>query len=329
LFLKITIWSDFIIINNKKVTSTEAFNIQNEKVRGTEVLRLFNENYLTGEVEELDLSNFSVIDKTEAQRIREQKRAFLEKKALLGSLSERSFVWAIYQTSTLLLEQLSSTFVTMLFYLITYCGYSGFLTSGKQPICRDQLEEVLGVGRTTAWKFWNAISELGLCIEADDKSIVVNKDFFRRGEIKKSEIAEMASNDTYVTKLYINAIRSLYESATVSSRKTLCYLFQVMPYVNRQYNIICHNPLEKNLKQIRPMNLGEVCNVLGYSDENTSRLLSALLDAKFNSKDGIESAMRYVVSDRLRDRRSYNMFVNPNVYYAGTRWDEVKVLGQF
>lgn len=300
-----------------------------EKVINSGSLRLFSEDYSTGEVLELDLNDYEVKDRAEAQRIRKQREDYLSKKVLLSTLTDYPFVWAVYQTSTLLLEQLPSTHVSMLFYLITYCGYDGLLSTGKLPIRKEDLSGLLKVSRTTAWRFWESILGLDICSEADDGRIVVNEDYFRRGSIKQQELVAMASRGTYVTRVYVDAIRSLYERSVTSSKKTLCYLFQVIPFLNREYNIVCHNPLESDLEKIQPMNLGEFCNAIGYNDKNASRLLSYMLEPKFDGRGGVESAMRYVVSDKLRDKRSFNMFINPNVYYAGTSWDQVKILGQF
>lgn len=290
---------------------------------------MFKENYLTGESVELDLNDYIVTDKTTEQWHREQRKKALEKKAIIEARADYPFVWALYSGSSLLLQELSGSHVSMAFLLATYCDYDGFLSTGKAPVQKEQLEKLLGVSRSTAWRFWETVSNLEIFEESEDKRILVNDEYFRRGKIKKSEFATMSAQNKFVTRLYIHAIRSLYEKATSSSIKSLCYLFQIIPYLNREYNIICHNPLEEKLELLKPMNLGEFCRTVGYDENNSSRLLSALIEPKFKNGNKAESAMRYVISSKLRDKSSYNLFVNPNVYYAGTRWDEVKVLGQF
>ena len=58
-----------------------------------------------------------------------------------------------------------------------------------------------------------------------------------------------------------------------SKHTNLGYIFKLIPYVNCEYNIICHNPLEKDLDLIEPMTVGEFCEAIGYDKTNASRLI--------------------------------------------------------
>ena len=58
----------------------------------------------------------------------------------------------------------------------------------------------------------------------------------------------------------------------------------MMPYVNVQWNIVCHNPLEDHLEMIEPMTLGEFCDVIGYDRTHAQRLLDNYRKITFNWK---------------------------------------------
>ena len=145
----------------------------------------------------------------------------------------------------------------------------------------------------------------------------------------KKKLAAMAEDDIYVARGYIKSIRYLYETAEPGARNYLGYLFQLLPFVNREYNIVCRNPLEEELDKIQPMNFGEVCAALGYNTENSSRLLRGLLSLKFTAYGKTQGCVRYVVTDSVSNRSTYKVFLNPNVLYSGSHTQEVEVLGRF
>lgn len=293
------------------------------------------------------MQNYVITDKSEVERRRKAaakrcaREAAIERQILrqeaagqlsgTGGTPSNSFVWVVYESSAILFDTMEkSSHVTMLIYLSTFCSYDGGVLWGGLPASRHDLPTILGVSEREAQRFWSAVSEIGACRE-EDRVLRIDSRFFRRGKVRSSEIKAMAGRNTYLTRMYIDAVRSLYKSAKPRSLKTLAYIFQVMPFVNREYNVVCHNPLETVLDLVVPMTLGELCDTLGYYGANSARMIDGLLQAKFflpgaNKEEG---AVRYVISDRLRDRRGYTLFINPKVYYAGSNWDEVKILGQF
>lgn len=293
------------------------------------------------------MQNYVITDKAEVERRRKaaEKRcareAAIERQILrqeisgqlsvTGGMPSSSFVWVVYESSAVLFDTIEkSSHVTMLIYLSTFCNYDGVVLWEGLPALRRDLPAILGVSERETQRFWSAVSKIGACRE-EDGVLRMDSRFFRRGKVRSSEIKSMAGRNTYLTRMYIDAVRSLYKSAKPRSFKTLAYIFQVMPFVNREYNVVCHNPLETVLDLVVPMTLGELCDTLGYYEANSARMIDGLLRARFSLSEGSreESAVRYVISDRLRDKRAYTLFINPNVYYAGSNWAEVKILGQF
>lgn len=291
--------------------------------------RIFLEDTRTGEiVTELSLEENVVINKDAAQKAQEEKEQRLNEHYKRRSAME--FVWVLYQASTGLATTLSAKYVAMLFYLATYYQYSGGLGTGKKGIDKKQLPKLLQVSEKTAYRFWNAVQSAGIGEEDPNGNLLLNKRYFLKGNLPtKKKLAVMASDNTYVARGYIKSIRHLYETAEPGARNYLGYLFLLLPFVNREYNIVCHNPLETDMSKIQPMSVGEVCLALGYDTDNSSRLMRELLELKFTAYDKTQGAIRYVVTSNVSDKSAYKLFLNPNVLYAGSHTKEVEVLGQF
>ena len=293
-------------------------------VAGNERLRIYKENVNTGEIHELWLGDYVITSKAE---LAERKKR-MDEKTQMFTRSEARFVWAIYKLSARLFEELKESYVSMLFFLATFCGWNGHLTTGRKDIKKADLPGLLDMSRETVNRFWNAIVKAGIAREDDDGLLYLNEDYFRKGKLTSEMVGELSQQHTAISRLYVSSVRDLYKRATPRSRKTLAYLFLMMPYVNLDYNIVCYNPLEDDLEKIEPMNLNELSKTIGYGEENASRLLSNLLKLKFTVLEKEESAVHGVLSD-VNGRREYKLFVSPDVYYAGRNWDEVKVLGKF
>ena len=82
------------------------------------------------------------------------------------------------------------------------------------------------------------------------------------------------------------------------------------------------------MKKIKPMTLGGFCRILGYDETHSSRLFSVLFEPMFTTEYGTQSAVRYVAT-KSTAKKTYNIFINPRVYYAGDNWKEVEILGAF
>ena len=239
------------------------------------------------------------------------------------------FVWSVYKLSARLMDELPGKYVAMLFYLATFDGYEGYLSTGKKPIFRKQLPKILGVTETTAYRFWKALLKASIAAEETEGKLSLNREYFQIGSLVRRELAILEEQEMYLSRAYVKSIRDLYETSQPGTRNYLGHLFQILPFINREYNIVCHNPLETNLEEIRPMSFGEVCEAIGYDTENASRLLRELLKLKFTVNGKLQGAMGYVVTSNLSDRRTYEVFINPNVLYAGSHQKEVEVLGAF
>lgn len=296
------------------------------------VYQLYQVDSYTGEVNEVDLETVSIVQRDTLNNYRKRQEAdsIKERRAQYAAAkSKNPFVWEIYEISKMRWPDISAPNITRMMYLSTYLCHEGYLaTNQHRPMQKSQIQEILGCSERQFYKFWKEMTAAGVFVEKADGIYSDTSKLFKGSLGSPKQIAELADSGQYVMRLYVDGVRQLYEKATDKSLKTLSYVFQILPYVNREFNIVCHNPLETDLKLIKPMTLGEFCETVGYDPKNAYRMSTQLLDPSF-MVDGVEQgAVRYVV-DKSLDRRTFSIFINPNVYYAGFNSEQIEVLGAF
>ena len=189
------------------------------------------------------------------------------------------------------------------------------MVSEDESMTKKQMREILRVSEDTFHKFYISLTNTGILSEDIDKCLYLNTSIFKRGAIK-----DVKNIDCNRTRLYIKSIRSLYTQAKISEHKLLSYLFQAIPFVNVNYNILCFNPLENDLQKVKPMIMKDFCVIIGYSQDNDRRLKTKLKGLRLH---------QLPVFSFIDNADGLFCYINPNVYYAGNKWEEVKVLGRF
>ena len=243
--------------------------------------------------------------------------------------NHEKFVYYLHSRHSNILHDMQPSHITRLIYIATYLSYDGMLiTNSYTPMNKDNVEKLMCISKMSFYIFWKDMIQREIFIEKDD-GIYLNEDIFFRGKLTNRKAYHRLADNTIATRLYVTGIRKLYERSTPHSHKTLSYIFQILPYVNKQYNIICKNPLEEDYDLIEPMTLGEFADVIGYNKKNVGRLANLLLEPTFDiQEDEDVTAIRYVITKSLK-KESMMMFINPRVYYAGDYADKVKALGVF
>lgn len=226
-----------------------------------------------------------------------------------------SFVWLLYNAGKALDLGIAPDDLTRLIFISTYMDYNNRLMLSENRLMRkSDVQKILKTSEKTFYRFWKAITDVGLLeVQTDTEELYLNTEIFRRGSAIKNE-------DVDRVRLYRRSIRTLYNQAKVREHKLLSYLFQAIPFVNINYNIICHNPTETDLDLIEPMTMGDYCNIIGYSADNCRRLKTLLKKLMLN---------KTIVFSFVDNANGLFCYINPNVYYAGNNWDKVEVLGEF
>lgn len=214
-----------------------------------------------------------------------------------------------------------------LVYLETYGAYSDdsgnrLKLSSKTNMKRDDLKKVLRLGRDAVNDFWNEVNPRYL-IE-DENGLILNSEFFIKGQLPSGR------SETYY-RAYIRGVRKLYEGTPKSRHKHLGYFFELLPYINVEFNTLCFNPLEADADKIEHMTVDEFCEMIGYNANRRDRLLGIYKELKFEVTVNGEPRMERFVSitgDGLTKGDS-KIYINPHVLYSGSDYKQVAILGSF
>ena len=271
---------------------------------------------------------------TPAEQERNKKFTELQDKKALKKMEYQeygNFVWGKYQVSQPYVEQLSGATITRLMFLATYMDYDGALVgdnyggkgNARDYLTKKDIQKLLKLKDTTFTKFWSELQDNQLISEINDR-LYLSQEMFARGKVNKKALSVMADKDYYITRLYSNAIRDIYTKSKTTTHTALSYIFRMIPFVNRKYNVLCFNPLEEDFSKIKYMTVGDFCDQVGYDRGNATRLFHELYKPTFVTEKGEQAAVRYVSGKNLR-KESFYIFVSPRVYYAKTEYDRCQI----
>lgn len=214
-----------------------------------------------------------------------------------------------------------------LIYLQTFCDFDDgkgnrLKLDSKRDMRRCDLQKVLGLSYDAANAFWREVN--GRYLTEDENGLIYsNNDTFIRGKIKPG---------TSYIRAYCNGVRKLYQDTPKSKHKHLGYVFELLPFINVEFNVLCYNQEQTDIDQIEFMTLAEFCDLINFNVSNLHRLLDVYRDLKFTvaDKNGGTHRERFlsVVSDGLNQNRA-KVFINPRVLYSGSNYKDVQLLGLF
>lgn len=217
-------------------------------------------------------------------------------------------------------NELSSASVARLLMLCTYSKYDDALVIGRnKPITRAEAQRILNLEYTSFNKFMKEVVPRFL-VEKDGALYLANHETFFRGKKDRK-------NHSQFWKTYLLAVRRLYNATEARQHKALGRVFQLLPYINVEFNVLAHDIEETSLDEVRPMSLFEVCQELGVDWSHVNRLLALFRSLTFTVGDHQEKFVA-IVSDGI-DRRNARIFINPRILYSGSDYRRVEILGAF
>lgn len=209
-------------------------------------------------------------------------------------------------------NKLSSQFLTRGLYLCSYMDYDNRLvtrssTNRKIPIYEKNLENILKLGRSETYKTKNILISSGLLISNEDKALSINPKLCKKGILENRKSEEI--------RMFDEAIKELYEKAKPKEHKKLSLLFDLLPMINFQFNIVCKNPDEEIMEYIKPYDLKELSNILGKT--NITYFKNDLLKLTVNNEP---------VCCINETKFGKFITINPRVYYKGGELENIKYL---
>ena len=197
-------------------------------------------------------------------------------------------------------------------YLTRYANYKNKLIENNKtrsiPIRENDLQYILKLGRAETYKTKTVLLNNKL-ISINNDVVEINSKYCKKGEIMKNKNIEK-------TRVFNNAIRELYENSLPREHKKLALLFQMLPYINLKWNIVCKDITEEIRENVEPYSIKELMLILNQT--NVTRFKNDLL----NLTVGGES----VVLIQLASNNNC-ITINPKIYYKGTQLDDLKYIG--
>lgn len=203
-----------------------------------------------------------------------------------------------------------SAFAFRFIYLATFCDFDNILVEGKNKsktrfLREKDLRDVMGLARKQFVEFKTKCFENGLLekIEIDgNEAIRVNEHIVVRGKAP----SYYKRNSTRISIPYI---RDIYSRATNRQHKGLGNMIKLLPYVNYEYAILCHNPNQKYKECLKPLTLQDICVILQYDKTNASKLLRELRRMQLEE----DYVMCTVIIGGMEV-----FYFNPKVFFKGT-----------
>ena len=214
---------------------------------------------------------------------------------------------------------ISAESAARLIYLCTYLNYNnGFMLTERRKMKKSDLKDVLGLSLRTTYNFWNDVKDVYVSDCGEDGLKLISP-FIVRGQITKS--------DSLYKKFYLEGIRCIYKATSISKHRYLGYVFQLLPYINTEYNIICKNPDETELEKVQPLLIDEICDILDYDKTQRSRFMNIYRQLIFEYRGRKECLVNFVTT--LDYKELTRAYVNPHILYSGSNHHIVEMLGTF
>lgn len=217
------------------------------------------------------------------------------------------------------LTEINPATVGRLAYLSTYMEYGNqlLMRSKNRPMLKSDLPDVLLISRDTANKFYNESKNAGLIEDHGSERLYMNEVFFRDQTTDKNQI-----------RLYRKTIQQLYKRTLPKYIKNFGYVVQLVSYINREWNVVCHNPLEKDSNMVQIMTMKELCEAIGYDYSHISRLNEALFGLAFDW-NGRKQALCASIEFTTEEGKQKGLIVNPHLVFAGTDFKKVESYAMF
>ena len=229
-------------------------------------------------------------------RTKEQQEYFFDK--LERYADKTDFVWLKFAYNHDFYAPISPENLTRLMYFATFCNNECYVMTDKD------IKSMLSINPNQVKAFRDNF--FGEIIFKDNARLYLNADLFGKGKIGEP-------NRDYI-RLFTGVTRQLYESCeTTSEHAYLSYFFRMIPFINRQTNILCRSQQEQDREHIAYMTTTEFFNLIGRTHHGrikaklqTYRVDGELLVGFFDTLGTLVPQGEYAI-------------INPILYYGGDR----------
>ena len=246
----------------------------------------------------------------------------------------KDFVFAMTDGIQRFAPELKFETLTKLVMLSTYAEFTksdqdsmlimGNKFAQKHPMTTSDIQRELKLSNSTFYDFMSdvlpQVDENGELLNTpylykiDDKYFL-NRKYFLRSYLPKG-------SHSHINKIFVEPVRRLYQIAMVSQHRKLGMVFALLPYINREWNIVCRNPIEDNPALVEALTMKEICEVLNLDKKNSARTINGMIRQVMKVTLKIDGVKQFFCGLFETDEGP-EMVINPNFIYIGTRKKEV------
>ena len=218
-------------------------------------------------------------------------------------------------------------YITRFMYLGSYSDYEGYMVkdiNNKKKREYIKINETMGLLNLSQREFMNTKQYLidNDFIEVDkDNKIIINKKYINKGEVKMSNKEFQKVENDYV-RVFDNTVKTIYENSTPKEHKRLGLLFQILPYLNVEHNVLCtlDTVNEKDETKIKAITMKELCLLIGYDVTKSTRLKRELLNITIGEE---------LVIGVFETKNGKAIIVNARLFYKGSDLDNLNGIRAF
>ena len=201
-------------------------------------------------------------------------------------------------------DKITNSDIAKLIYVATYLDYDNNLKldSGKY-MDKSDLKEVVNVNKNIFYKWFNNMEKYKLITILENGNIQLNTKYCLKGELSK--------NKDY-SRVFINAIRHIYECNSNKDVSSLGIIFKILPYASKENNMLCYNPnclIEEDIKLIT---VGDIAKETEEYKDNAKKLLMAITKYRMDNGEPI-----LIFLNDLVEYSNATIMINPRLTYSG------------
>lgn len=189
---------------------------------------------------------------------------------------------------------------------------------------------ILGSHKDTATRLIAQCIELGYLYKVEKDGYYASTDLVRRVKPLVREQEQLAERGLYVTAFNRYSVRAVYDAW--GATPTFGYIVRLVPYLNRDYNILCWSQLSAFHSRYKPLRRKDVCQLIGAaSDTPRSALDVARNMRKMSFISPYTNELEALVSVYYNNGtpRTERFVYNTDFCYGGEYWDDARALGHF
>lgn len=203
--------------------------------------------------------------------------------------------------------------IARLVYLAALQSFSGKLMKNKRYALKpDELREELHLKKTQYYEF-----------KHDTKNyitIVGDEVYFRNPNIFRGKLTRGQPYENY-QRVFAEPIKQLFRQTPSNKLCQLGLAFLLLPYLNRQFNVLCFNPYEDDWDKLELLTMSDVCQILDYDVSHAMRLQRDLEKLKYDYNDKQEFLFAFVGQSSASQKR---IMLNPHFIYVGDIYESVR-----